>query len=422
MAPSLEELGAFMRRWIAPSPDDKTPITLGNVWVLVIPLAATLVMAYLARRPNTWAIRIGVAPAVIMTVGRVLFGYYIDSPLAATFNYALGLCGVFCVGLTLELARAPAGRRKLGEKVANQGSQSTIERDADLRRDHARRPFHAGLFDAIELLCTMRGIEWDFGSGVHVPPSHKPAARGPCIRATLQSIVLSYFALDLVDSFVKLWPDRHTIFISTLPRLQRYALSSALQLATGLLLVAGSTTIYNCLALGDVVLLGHEPSSWPPAWDAPWRATSLNDLWARGWHQFLRRTFLFFGGYPLGYLFGRVGFVLGTFAASGVFHTLGAYFIGAGLDMRPFVFFAGQGVLVLCEHAFRIVTGRRVGGWAGRIWAYVVIFTLGQPFIDSLFNIGLDRSLVIHPSLSPARRILFPLIVRGLDVYYARKI
>ncbi|KZV80485.1 hypothetical protein EXIGLDRAFT_572399, partial [Exidia glandulosa HHB12029] len=274
-----------------------------------------------------------------------------------------------------------------------------------------------GLRDAIELLCAVRGIGWDFGSGIYVPPLGRPTERDPWIRATLKSIVVSFLALDFLESFLKLWPGvgsptGGSIFFPTLPPVQRYILSTALHTCTGFAFVAGFTMCYDLLALGAVILVNHTPSSWPPGWDAPWLSTSLHELWARRWHQFLRQTFLVFGGYPLALLgFGRVGLVLGSFTASGAFHDLGMYFMGNGLDSRVFFFFFTQGILVICEHAFRKVTGRRVGGWPGRVWVYFSIFVLGQPLgtsislcwlsltpmcsVDSWHNRGLAGGLII---------------------------
>ena len=92
----------------------------------------------------------------------------------------------------------------------------------------------------------------------------------------------------------------------------------------------------------------------------------------------MRRTFLVFGGIPGGWLAGRFGAVMGTFIASGLYHELGFYMINRGLDHRTTLFFVLQGVAMILERAYTSVTGSRVGGWKGRIWAYFWVLVVGQ--------------------------------------------
>jgi hypothetical protein len=80
-----------------------------------------------------------------------------------------------------------------------------------------------------------------------------------------------------------------------------------------------------------------------------------------------------------------VGFVIGTFLASGLFHELSAYAMGYGIEWRPVLFFLIQGILVLGEVLFRRISGKKVQGWAGRIWTYIAIVGLGQPMGASSF-------------------------------------
>jgi len=80
------------------------------------------------------------------------------------------------------------------------------------------------------------------------------------------------------------------------------------------------------------------------------------------------------------------------------------------LDHRVTLFFALQGVMVILEKVWRVVTGRRVGGWWGRLWCYFVIIVLGQPAIDAWHVRGLAGGMVIFPIISPTRRILFPVL------------
>ncbi|EGG12614.1 uncharacterized protein MELLADRAFT_101030 [Melampsora larici-populina 98AG31] len=72
------------------------------------------------------------------------------------------------------------------------------------------------------------------------------------------------------------------------------------------------------------------PVYYPPLFDSPHLASSLNDLWSNRWHANLKRSFLVLGGRPtfwffnqiLGFNFNisRIGGLVGTFVASGILH------------------------------------------------------------------------------------------------------
>jgi len=168
--------------------------------------------------------------------------------------------------------------------------------------------------------------------------------------------------------------------------------------------------VYDLVTLIGVGLLDHDPTSWPPVLDNPWISTSLNEFWAKRWHQLLRQTFIVMGGIPGKVLAGRVGMVLGTFLASGLYHECASIAMGRNWDNRVVIFFAMQGVFVILERVWRQVTGKRVGGWPGLIWVYFDIMVLGQPMVDAWHMRGLAGGLVIPPILSPTRKFFFPLV------------
>lgn len=145
--------------------------------------------------------------------------------------------------------------------------------------------------------------------------------------------------------------------------------------------------VYQLVTLIAIVLLRHNPTSWPPLFDDPWLSVSLHEFWSKRWHQLLRQTFLVMGGYPLAFIFSlpfggprsrtsmastarMAGFILGTFTASGLFHYWAMYAMGRGTDLHCLLFFVMQAVGVGLERLWKNVTGRRVGGWAGRIWVW----------------------------------------------------
>lgn len=271
--------------------------------------------------------------------------------------------------------------------------------------------------DAVEVLSSLRGIGWDFGKDMFIPRETKPLERSAFLQATFFSFLQSFFLLDFAESCIKLVPglgstDGGSMFLPWLPPLQRYTLSTAVQFGSGFALLTGFQMCYDLLTLFAVGLLGHEPTSWPPPVENPWAATSLTEFWGKRWHQFLRQTFLVFGGYPGRVAGGRVGMVLGTFIASGLYHECSMIAMGREWDNVVPLFFALQGVCLLLERAWRIGTGRRVGGWPGMLWGYFVIAILGQPCVDSWHRRGLGGGMVIPPIVSPTRRLIFPIVLK----------
>lgn len=178
-----------------------------------------------------------------------------------------------------------------------------------------------------------------------------------------------------------------SMFYPELPPLQRYVVSTTIHILVGTIVQAGVESQYSIVRSLGVQLFGQSPDDWPPTFNSPWRADSLHDFWARRWHQVLRRTFIVLGGLPGAWIGGEVGRTLGTFLASGLFHELGMYVVNRGLDHRVILFFALQGVGVLLERLYRKVTGRRVGGWTGRIWVWVLILGLEQMCSTSLYAV-----------------------------------
>jgi len=198
------------------------------------------------------------------------------------------------------------------------------------------------------------------------------------------------------------------MFLPHLPLFQRYALSTAIHICTGSSLLAGFYMVYHLCTLICVGLLRQSPLSWPPIMENPWIADSLNVFWARRWHQMLRRMFVVFGGYPASRIAGQVGMVFGIFLASGMFHEFTTYTMGKGLDPNITLFFFWQAIGVVGERVWRKVTGHRVQGWLGLAWVYFSIMVVGQPCIDAWHLRGLGGGLVISPSLSPTRVLLWP--------------
>lgn len=299
----------------------------------------------------------------------------------------------------LEFGFAAEGIKKVNEQIVGQSSVAQRGYGKSPKHSSSTSSFDRLMFrpasNAIELLCSLRGIGFEYGTDIRIPSETRPLDKGPFLRATVILFLRSFLLLDIIESLVKYTPPLRTplggsIFISSLPMFQRYAISTFIHIATGCGLMEGFHVIYHLYAVIDVGLLNNTPTAWPPIFDHPWRSHSLHDFWARRWHQILRRVFMVFGGLPgrwIGKRLGhsKIGMLFGTFIASGLFHEIPAYAMGKGLDWRVPAFFSLQAFLVLGERLWQWATGKKVGGWWGRIWTYFTIIVLGQ-ILGKTFN------------------------------------
>jgi len=272
------------------------------------------------------------------------------------------------------------------------------------------------LSDALELLTSTRVHYFKFGQNTYVPRITRPLdSRRTFLIATFKSFITSYCTLDFLESIIKLFPGGigtplgGSMFYSQLPApFPRYFVSTLVHIMTGFALLSGFEMVYDLCTLFAVGVIGTSPMVWPPLIEQPWLAESMHELWARRWHQCFRQTFLVYGAYAGRWLFevlatcilapstvlcssvkhsrkvkvaqfGSMGMLLGTFVASGLVHECGMYTMNRGFDFMPILFFALQGPILIGERVWRGVTGKRVGGWAGRLWVYFVILVMAQP-------------------------------------------
>lgn len=361
-------------------------------------------------------------PTVVVMAIRCTFSYDWFSPELCFFSWirgmfffrtllsifyphvsCTGIAGLTAAAISIDFGFLKEGRYKVGQitlpavyEPSSSNNQGSTQGPA---KGHPKfvTPW---IIDAFEVSTALRGIGWDFGKGVYIPPHPRSADnRAAFLKYMAIEHLQSFLLVDLFDLLQKLTPgvgstDGGSIFFTNLPLIPRYALSTLLTAGTAALMMSGFRNLYATLTLIGVGLLGQSPAAWPPLLDNPWNADSLHDFWGRRWHQALRRTFLVLGGIPGGWIAGRVGTVLGAFIASGLLHEGGMYLMGRGVDHRATAFFVIQGVLVALEYIFKRVTGRRVGGNWGRAWAYVNMLSwahlLGKYFRDGgILNLGL---------------------------------
>ncbi|KAJ7069773.1 hypothetical protein C8F01DRAFT_1113953 [Mycena amicta] len=401
-------------RVVVPEPHDRVPITWSTL-PLILPLYLPIVfLAFLARRPDTYLIRLLLLPTVVVSALISGFRFTANVPQLCVYDWGMALLAQVVIAKAFQYAFTKEGMLKLGERrpgeqKGKEVANGHVEADAE-----TRSILPAWICDAFELIHTMRGPRWKFAQGTYIPPPTRPLERDAFLRATAISFLKNFLLLDILESAIKIFPGvgeptGGSIFYAELPPVPRYIVSTTINMLTGSALLAGFGMVYDLFTWIGVQVFQTPPSAWPPATDNPWRASSLHVLWARSWHQFLRSTFLVYGGYPGRWIAGDVGFILGTFLASGLYHELSSYALGKGFDHHVTLFFAMQGPLIIGERLWRIVTGRRVGGKIGQAWVYFVMFGCGQIATNAWHSRGLGGAMVIPPSISPVRLVLLAL-------------
>ncbi|KAH8096779.1 hypothetical protein BXZ70DRAFT_1031637 [Cristinia sonorae] len=378
-------------RTLVPLAQDRQPVTWQNAVQRHAYFVPFYFLAYLARRKDTYYMRILLLPTNMVARADVL-------------------------GRRREMLRFRVNTRRPNEgwgdsiaRIARWVSQRCLQSSTS---KHFPPP---ALADANELVVALRGIGWKFGKNTYIPPEHRPLQRSSYLKSTFLQGVKNFLVFDFLLSVFREVPGVGTtnggsIFFHSLPLAQRYLVSTFIVVLAGVFFLAGFAMADAIGALIGVGILRHEPKDWPPLMGNPWAADSLHDFWARQWHQNARRTFLIFGGIPGRMVAGSIGMVMGTFLGSGLFHEASMYLIDRGIDARGILFFILNGVGLVFEWAVYKLTGRKVSGPLGRVWTWVFVLSLGQMLVDSWLVRGLGGSEIIPLWLSPTRLWLFPAI------------
>ncbi|KAI6114222.1 hypothetical protein F5141DRAFT_699043 [Pisolithus sp. B1] len=420
----LNQLIYDVCRTIIPPPGDRIPMKPHHLLHLAAALLPSVYMAYLARCPETYHLRLMLLPPIALVTFGTFFRFIISGAEYAAANWSIAAFAIFIVSKDIDWAWRPEGMLRVGEEKPgvfikpppNQsrgGTSSHSANDTMASLSAGKCRSVARFCDALELFCTQRGIGWKFGIGVHIPKEHRSPQRSAFLVQTLISALRNFVILDACESFIKLVPgvnspEGGTIFRPELPILPRYILSTAVHSASGCMFIAGFELLYDLFALLGVGLLHHDPSSWPPLMNHSWKSDSLHEFWAKRWHQGLRETFFVCGGSVGGAIAGNIGVIFGTFIGSGLFHELAVCTHSQRFDPQGILFFVQQPLLLILERLWKRFTGHRVRGIYGRLWVYFCIVILGQPLVDSWHRRGLGGEYIVNPRISPARLLLIP--------------
>ena len=276
------------------------------------------------------------------------------------------------------------------------------------------------IMDALDLASNFRGHGWEWSRGLYIPHETRPANRiafvfCAFVSAVAHALICGAFhraILLLAPMGVGPIPGGSTIFDETLPFLVRYFRASIISTFTGFGVYALTQMGYNLDIIPAILILGQDPTQWPPVSDAPWRATSVSDFWGRRWHQLFRHIFLVLGGHPLSFILGRTGIVIGAFLASGVIHHIAMAALDSQLEIWwMLVGFGMMGLGILAERAFHQLTGKRVGGVVGWVWTMSWLLLWGNVMVEGFARAGMFGSASFVDSSLPVRISVEHLVV-----------
>lgn len=281
------------------------------------------------------------------------------------------------------------------------------------------------IMDAFDLAASFRGHGWEWSHYRSYTPretrptSHMAFVFCAFLSSVAHALICGTFyraVLTLVPEGVGSIPERSTIFEETLPFPTRYLRASMLSVFTAIWLYAVLQMVYDLCTIPAILVFGQDPAQWPPAFDAPWRATSLADFWGRRWHQFFRHTFLILG-YPLSFVLGRPGIVIGTFFASVLWHHISLMTLSDQVEIWWML--VGFGMMVpgiLAERAFQQLTRRRVGGVLGWVWTMTWLLVWGNVIVEGFARGGMFVCSSFVDSSSPLRAPVERLMI-GFDAW-----
>ena len=280
------------------------------------------------------------------------------------------------------------------------------------------------LMDAVDLALAFRGYGWDWSRGMYIPPETRPSDRSGFVFHVALSAVAHALMCGTSHRAIRSFSpvglgavSGVSIFDETLPFHLRYVRSSIIALIGAIAVYAMLQMTYDLCTLVGVLLLRQDPAQWPPGFDSPWRSTSLTQFWGRRWHQWLRHIFLVQGGYPLSFVFGRTGLVVGAFLSSAVYHHVGIHSLDNTSELwRMVVGFVMMAPGLFAEQAFKWLTGRKVCGLAGWIWTMTWLAMWGSVIIDGFVRVGLFRGDAFIDGIPPLRWLVERLVM-GFDAW-----
>ncbi|KAF8135099.1 hypothetical protein EV363DRAFT_1257078 [Boletus edulis] len=366
------------------------------------PVVFYFASAVLAVTPQTHAVRVALWPVIALLALRTVL----------SVDMSCGKPEYSVLDALFTLHMLCAATRSLGW---------TLAKGPFVRHLRPRNSSPSTILDALDLVSSYRGHEWELSSRLYIPRETRPANRMAFALYAFASAVAHAFIHGVLDraamTMLRVGVGEirgSTLFDETLPLWLRYLRACIISILTAIGTYSYVQVVYDLCTVLGIIFLEQDPAQWPPAFDSPWRATSLSDFWGRRWHQFFRQVFLLLGGYPLSLVLGFSGIVIGAFLASVLLHHIFLLTLnGHGEFWRMFVGFGMMAPGILVERAFHQLTGRRVGGVVGWVWTMVWLLVWGIVIFEGFARVPIDRSTLIDDMTLV--RTLVERLVTGFD-------
>ncbi|KAI9569882.1 hypothetical protein HD554DRAFT_458450 [Boletus coccyginus] len=380
-------------------PTSKAPIIIATLVSYVLPpVLFYFVMAVLAITPQTRALRVALWPVIALLALRTSMDMALSDFERKFHNGLAGHPMLLIVTRSLHFALA---------------------KEPLVRRLRPVNSTPSTLMDAFDLALTFRSCDWDWSRGLYIPPKTRPSNRTEFVSHVALSTAAYAFICGVlhlaIRSFSPAGPGSisgWSIFDETLPPHLRYLRSSIISIVGCFATYTFLQTGYHLCTIVGVLVLGQDPAQWPPGFDSPWRSTSLTEFWGRRWHQWPRHIFLVQAGYPLSFIFGRAGLVIGGFLSSAANHHVGLSSLDSTSKLWRMLL--GFGMMVpgmFAERAFKQLTGRKVCGLAGWVWTMTWLVLWGNVLMDGFMRAGLFRAGAFTDGVPPLQALVERLVM-----------
>ncbi|KIJ54871.1 hypothetical protein M422DRAFT_42084 [Sphaerobolus stellatus SS14] len=358
---------------------------------LLYPVFALVIMGYSIPRQTAQArnLRLACFPLAFLGFLRIVFALTWPGPAReyAVYNGVRALFGYALAVKAVDLMVYP-------EDNAPQYTVGAAENDLDASPGHKAAicaPKEISTWSAIKksiTICTsLRGIGYKYSTDLKIPlPSSNSTSTARFILMICLRLLAAFLILDFVDTC---WKSSIPVPFFENERswsLMRWLFLTGFQaLLDGLFIQETLQLIYLSVTLLQVIFSGHPPPVWVPLFGGTFLLSdSFHNFWNVRWHQTFRRTFMVSGSFPgehiakLLHLSKANGRLFGGWFGSFLFHEVPVYTLSHyHWEWRYTWSFAINACAMFAERLWTRKTGRRVGGWPGRVW-----FFIGMEFYD----------------------------------------
>ncbi|KIJ18059.1 hypothetical protein PAXINDRAFT_71482 [Paxillus involutus ATCC 200175] len=387
------------------STSQRASLTIDSFLTYVLPVfACQYLMGVLVQLRGTYVYRVALLPILLWLAWQA----------SASIDCAGGdrkqaqLNAVFVIQMFTVAMRACAWAiaqepyKRTDERLSSQPSQGHQDKAGS-------SSIFTALWNAWDLLLNVRGVGWNWSQGLTFPqPSFETRSRTAFVLLSAIRFAVYALAYDAAIQGIRMFSPEDfssstggSIYDPSLPLILQLLRCLNISALTIWMAYFSIEWVYQLQAVLFVTLLQQRPSQWPPLFDSPWLSTSLSDLWGRRWHQMIRHMLLTLGGRPFGYLFGRLGGIIGVFLLSGIFHDIELRSVAQGNSLVVIGFFVMNGVGIVLERVWKRVCGRRVGGIWGWIWTFSWLALWGVPLVDNWAKAGRFGAETFPPEFRP---------------------